>query len=260
MMLSQNSLCFEFKLLAKMVFNLLGKDRVINHQTSEETITDLIIRQLKIWKYKNSNSNFSIREFTKQQEAKNGADFEWDWYFVDSSGRKWLGFRIQAKVLKLKTNRFSSLDHSNKNGHQLNLLGNSSSLDNRIPYYCFYLHKYNEDPLRGCSLSSPYKIKQLLQISKQPNLDEVLKSSFPWHLWVCNKGIRNKSLPEKLLLNLKEINSQKELGVDNLNLLTQEEISRIEEFLKRDSDSYSSEEYPFDFSPDRIIIIQEKIK
>lgn len=257
MIVSQTSLCDEFKLLAECVFYLLGNDRVINHQTSEETITDFIMRELKTWKYRNSHSNFSIREFTKQQEGKNGADFEWDWYFVDSSGRKWLGLRIQAKVLNLKTNKFLYLAHSNKNGHQLDLLVNSSNLDNRIPYYCFYLHKDNESPLKGCSLSSPYKVKQLLQKNNEPSLDEVLRISFPWHLWICNQRILKKSLPENLLVNLKSINLVENLGFDNLNFLSEEEISRIKRFLKRDSENYSSEEYPYDFSPDRITVIQE---
>lgn len=257
MIVSQTSLCDEFKLLAEYVFYLLEGDRVINHQTSEETITDLIIRKLKTWKYLNSHSNFSIREFTKPQESKNGADFEWDWYFVDSSGRKWLGLRIQAKVLDLKANKFLSLDYSNKNGRQLNLLVNSSNLDNRIPYYCFYLHKYNENPLIGCSLSNSYNVEELLKINNKPSLDQVIKISFPWHLLVCNNRMLNESLPEKLLLNLNLL-SKEEPRFGNLNLLSKEEISRIEKFLERNSDNYSYKEYPYDLSPDRITIIREK--
>ena len=250
-MYSQSSLCIEYKALAEWVFKRLELDRVINHQTSEETITDEIIRRLKIWKINNSNSKFSIREFTKQQEAINGADFEWDWYFVDSSGKNWLGFRIQAKVLNLKSNRFLSLDHSNKNGHQLNLLVNSSNSDSRIPFYCFYLYKDNESPLKGCSLSSPNNVNQLLKIDKKPKVDDVLKISFPWHKMFCNQRCKKLSLPSKLLLNLKN------LGFDNVTLLNKEEISDIKNFLNNDSDTYDVEEYPFSSSPDRVTIIRE---
>ena len=211
-MYSQSSLCLEYKALAEWVFKRLGLDRVINHQTSEETITDEIIRRLKIWKINNSNSKFSIREFTKQQEAINGADFEWDWYFVDSSGKNWLGFRIQAKVLNLKSNRFL---------------------------------------LKGCSLSSPNNVNQLLKTDKKPKVDDVLKISFPWHKMFCNQRCRKLSLPSKLLLNLKN------LGFDNVTLLNKEEISDIKNFLNNDSDTYDVEEYPFSSSPDRVTIIRE---
>lgn len=251
-MYSQNSLCIEYKMLAKMVFDMLGEDRIINHQTGEETITDLIIRKLKFWEFKNSNSNFSVKNFTKKKEAVNGADFEWDWYFVDSSQSKWLGFRLQAKILNLKTDKFLSLDHSNKNGHQIDLLINSSNKDNRIPFYCFYLHKYGENSLKGCSLSTPNHVKQLLMTSKKPNVDDVLAISFPWHLIFCNKNARNISLPNRLLVNLRD-----ELKFNGINLLSKSEVLALQKLSKIDGEIYDPEEYPFGSAPQRITIIRE---
>lgn len=39
----------------------------------------------------------SVRTFTKRQEARNGADWQWEWWF---EGRQWFGLRVQAKRLK----------------------------------------------------------------------------------------------------------------------------------------------------------------
>lgn len=215
-----HSLCSIYRLLSKEVFYYLGDDRSIGYQSKEETITDLLMRELMFWKQNNSYSKFDIRVFSRQQERLNGADFEWDWYFVDGSGKKWLGFRIQAKILNLKTNKFKYL--YKQNGHQLNTLMSSSHNDNRIPYYCFYLHKEGGDPLRGCSLSSYNNIIKLLNTSKTPNVNDVISKSFPWHFLFCNCNFRcscfcdlrfcncdfkhssKDSLPEVILKNLQK--------------------------------------------------------
>lgn len=149
MPLKNSSLCNQFKLLAKTTFRMLGKARQVNHQFNEETITDYFVFKLKEWKTQNIPSKFNIRTFFKRQEGINGADFEWDWYFTDENLKTWVGFRIQAKVLKLSSNKFESFSHSNQNGVQHNLLTKSSNTDNRIPFYCFYLHKHNESPLKA---------------------------------------------------------------------------------------------------------------
>jgi hypothetical protein len=38
-----------------------------------------------------------VRTFTKRQEARTGADWQWEWWF---EGRQWFGLRVQAKRLK----------------------------------------------------------------------------------------------------------------------------------------------------------------
>lgn len=105
-MIYRYALCHQFKNLSRAVFHHLEVDRAITYQTSEETITDFLNREFKIWSLSYPSSRFALRHFTKAQESKNGADYEWDWYFVDKTGKKWLGFRIQAKILNLKSNRF----------------------------------------------------------------------------------------------------------------------------------------------------------
>ncbi|WGE55081.1 hypothetical protein NYR70_10735 [Actinobacillus equuli subsp. equuli] len=248
------SLCKLYKNLARFVFYSLEDNRNIGHQIKEETITDIIISKLKTWNKFYSGSQFNIKDFTKKEESKNGSDFEWDWYFVDSSGRKWLGFRIQAKILNLKTNKFNSFNHNK--GHQLNTLISSSNSDNRIPYYCFYLHKYDESPLRGCSLASYNNVIRLLRISKTPSVDDVIKESFPWHLLVCHckYGCLSKySLPERLLNNLVTLNEK-----DNFDLLSEKEVSKISYLLKNEQEYYDPNEYYSESSPDLITIIQDK--
>lgn len=222
-MMCRDVLCQQFKILSHFVFNHLKIDRIISHQTLEETITDILNRQFKILSFTNSFSRFSIRHFTKLQESKNGADYEWDWYFVDSMGKKWLGFRIQAKMLNLKTDRFSSLYHTNNNGSQISLLNKSSCKDNRIPFYCFYLHKSGESSLRGCSLAFLKDVQLLLNNNKRPHVDDVLKYSFPWHELFCfiKCDMSNLSLPEKVRDFLKLENIE-------VSFLTLEEINNLE--------------------------------
>ncbi|WP_131826454.1 DUF6615 family protein [Rodentibacter trehalosifermentans] len=228
------------KKLAIFVFKHLESDRIINHQTTEETITDLLVRKMKQWKFNNPSSKFDINSFSKRQEALNGADFEWDWYFVDKSRKKWLGFRIQAKVLDLKSNRFKHIDH--KQGNQLKNLENVSLNENRIPFYCFYLTYPKHKDIYGCSLSSSDKIKSLLKTNKKPFIKDVLQISFPWHeLFNKKKG---KGLIDSILFNLKKRNI-------DFKLLTKDEISRITDLVKKGLDDQ-------DIKANIITIIQEK--
>jgi Family of unknown function (DUF6615) len=71
-----------------------GRSRGV--ELHEETITqDLLLDISTVL------PEISVKTFTRWQEARNGADWQWEWWF---RGRRWFGLRVQAKRLKrLKT-------------------------------------------------------------------------------------------------------------------------------------------------------------
>lgn len=69
----------------------------------EETITDLHLLNFAAL----NDPGIEIVSFTKPAEKRTGAD--WQWWF-GSSGR-WIGVRVQAKVISLPSRRFKQLNH-----------------------------------------------------------------------------------------------------------------------------------------------------
>jgi Family of unknown function (DUF6615) len=59
----------------------------------EETITQDLLLDISA-----ALPAMSVRTFTKRKEARNGADWQWEWWF---EGQRWFGLRVQAKRLKM---------------------------------------------------------------------------------------------------------------------------------------------------------------
>jgi hypothetical protein len=58
----------------------------------EETITQDLLLDISI-----ALPGLSVQTYTTRQEAANGADWQWEWWF---EGRQWFGLRVQAKRLQ----------------------------------------------------------------------------------------------------------------------------------------------------------------
>jgi hypothetical protein len=58
----------------------------------EETITQDLLLDISI-----ALPGLSVQAYTTRQEAGNGADWQWEWWF---EGRQWFGLRVQAKRLQ----------------------------------------------------------------------------------------------------------------------------------------------------------------
>jgi hypothetical protein len=174
-------LCNTFKRLAFDTWNLIAKSRRANNQAKnrtspsgfkigEETITDINMLELIL-----SHPNQVITTtFNKKEEGKNGAD--WEWWFVQRN--RWIGFRVQAKILEINTDTFEHLHYNKaeytyiidpttnktigrkkvipeKRVFQCNKLiqdalrtidQNGSICSPKIPIYCLYLQ--TDDPTR----------------------------------------------------------------------------------------------------------------
>ncbi|WP_327857657.1 DUF6615 family protein [Acinetobacter guillouiae] len=191
------------------VWNNLRDARKLKIQLGEESITDFLILNLM----KLAASNLKIKTFTRKKEAVNGAD--WEWWFRGFSG-KWLGMRIQAKVLSLSNERYNSLHYLNKNGHQVDLLIKDAQLYNMIPVYCMYSNwdpqKYNKPQsckshpsyVRhfGVSLLSVNNVKKFKK-NNINQLSKIIVDLIPLHCIVCSNNSLIKDLPTILLENAK---------------------------------------------------------
>ncbi len=187
------SLKWAFMRLAENTFYTLEHCRRVKHQIQEETLTDLNMLNLK----RNHSTQLTTHTFSKHEEGKNGGD--WEWWLTNSSRKRWLCIRVQAKVLKLKTDRFEHLHYkSRKSGiYQLDRLKAecAKSKWRPTPLYCFYLHydspPHNIRPNRsrtyhfyGCSVA-PVNAIEALRKNNINDLSSVLAQSRPWHELFC---------------------------------------------------------------------------
>jgi hypothetical protein len=60
----------------------------------EETLTEDLLLDIAI-----ASPGLLVRHFTRWQESRNGADWEWEWWF---GAERWFGVRVQAKKLRQK--------------------------------------------------------------------------------------------------------------------------------------------------------------
>jgi hypothetical protein len=70
----------------------LSAGRLHGVELREETITQDLLLDISI-----ALPGLSVQTYTTRQEARNGADWQWEWWF---EGRQWFGLRVQAKRLQ----------------------------------------------------------------------------------------------------------------------------------------------------------------
>jgi hypothetical protein len=175
---------------------------------NEETITETILLRLAVAAQGNG---FLVFPFTKPEEKKNGAD--WEFWF--GFGRKLIGLRVQAKRL-YPSGRYDSLEPT---GTQIDNL--IAQAHNCVPVFVFYndaenfrqqliecrCSEYRSPSYNGCVVARAEEVKKVG--SNDPR--QMLDFSIPWHCMLCNSedrivigylGIEN-NLP--YLLGLSEI-------------------------------------------------------
>ncbi|MEW8524845.1 MAG: DUF6615 family protein [Candidatus Thiodiazotropha endolucinida] len=183
----------------------LREARSLNYQVGEESITDFLVLNIKKW----GKGKIVVDTFTRHKEAVNGSD--WEWWFTGPSG-KWLGMRIQAKVLNLISEKYEHLHHNNKNGQQVDLLVSDAKINGLVPLYCMYTNWKPGDyqaswkcitfkpSIRhyGAAILSPYKVKSL-QKTKDNRLASIIDSLRPMHCIFCCTGFSKGDLPSRAL-------------------------------------------------------------
>ena len=164
--------------------------RSVGHQLLEETITDLNILDLKRLHPK----EIYCQTFTKPQEGINGAD--WEWWLTDPTRSRWLGLRVQAKVLELKSDTFAHLHYRPKRGraYQSTRLKAAAEADGLIPMYCLYAHlpasatgwaKHGSSEAYGCALLQVKEVERLRRHWKSKDFVSVMRRVVPWSWMVC---------------------------------------------------------------------------
>lgn len=180
-------LCTTFKKLAEDTWEKLDISKSLGFQLKEETFTDLNLLGLK----RKHPTEIHTRVFNKHEEGINGAD--WEWWLTD--GTDWYGFRVQAKIINIKTDRFEHLHYQGKASiPQCKKLIEQASPKGglpRFPLYCLYLSTEVLDSkilksnleFYGCSLISAFDVLNL-----RPDTDHIKSLQrfiVPWHKLVC---------------------------------------------------------------------------
>jgi hypothetical protein len=174
-------------------------------QLNEETITETVLFRLAL---SHQRGGLVIRTFTKPQETKIGADWEW-WFVHQSNG---VGLRVQAKRL-FSSGTYQSLKP--RSIQTTNLIANSR---NCHPVFVFYNDQdsvdmglgsasslpfcpcrfYNLPSYWGCTVSSAYAIEK----APGNGLSTLLPLMQPWHCLICPSSTQALFLPDIVAVNL----------------------------------------------------------
>lgn len=201
------TLCETFRSLAFQAHGRLAQARLVGYQPLEETFTDLNLLELKV----RHPLEIYTHPFTKPKEGANGAD--WEWWLTNSTRTNWLGLRIQAKILELKSNTFAHLHYKSGNPktYQLHKLVSDAAKGGLTPLYCFYSHIptmgpsisnhcchsfFNAPESYGCAISSADHVANLQASNEANDLKSVISKAAPWHCLVCCRGYADHDLPE----------------------------------------------------------------
>lgn len=99
----------------------------------EETLTDWILYTVS-----QRTDRFYYKAFTRNEEASNGADWEW-WVLTDGYPEPYAyRFLVQAKKLKRGQDNYPLISYGNRNGLQIDLLIDSAKRQNAMPIYMYY--------------------------------------------------------------------------------------------------------------------------
>lgn len=222
------TLCDSFKKLSLETWNTIQKSRSVNYQMKEETLTDYNMLELKL----RHSSQIRTRVFTKPEEGVNGAD--WEWWFKGNSN-KWIGFRVQAKILNIQSDEFEHLHYKTRRTgiYQSDKLINNALSQSipRIPLYCLFLQTNNNSLLNkwtcktfgqikdlyGCSLISAFTV-QKLRTTNSKHLSDLEDYIKPWHCLVCCSGYGQSDFItniESYALNSFDLTSENLVNADN---------------------------------------------
>ncbi len=167
---------------------------------NEETITETILLNLAT---QFRGGKLAVRPFTKAEETKNGAD--WEFWFVQ--GHDCLGLRVQAKRL-FRSGCYNSLHPGGKQTSDL-----ISHAGNCLPVFALYndAHSFASDlPTCGCSeyrgpslLGSLLVPARVVQLIGQNDHRALAPKAIPWHCLICEHSscASGSTLPKLIAAN-----------------------------------------------------------
>lgn len=178
----------------------------------EETITESCLLEI----HRRHSAIVKLKTFTKREEAKNGAD--WEWHLV---GRSYtFKMRVQAKRLAKGASRFSRLLDYRASGAphtQIEMLIKDATSHSLYPAICLYSPNNAKKKWRSrAGLTSPPGIEfgcligdaSLVTDNDHSSLERIC---LPWHYLVCPRLLaykrklrRSPSIPSFAALNSRD--------------------------------------------------------
>lgn len=153
-LLQSDPLCSTFHAMAHKIWNELELARSLGISRGEETVTDNFLLDVQAA----HPADVATFQFTKLEESITGAD--WEWWLTD--GRLWAGLLIQAKILKLKANLYSSIKHKVRGRPQIDIILDQANFKGIPALYFFYNHTLLDiSKLTWNCLSTGLQLKQL---------------------------------------------------------------------------------------------------
>ncbi len=203
-----HELCRVFSQVARGTWRRLARACNVDIQLGETTCTDLVLLGLQQRAWSIVNATLTAHRFSARQEFRTGADIE---IWVRGFRFRWLGLRLQCKVIDIRTWKFQKLFYrsarSRQPQYQLMLqscLGQKSRWQ-LIPLFRLYVTApssswwapfasptgccctWNRSLGReayGCSVLSPVTVASLSRSNKS-DLMSVGPHLVPWHLLFC---------------------------------------------------------------------------
>lgn len=205
------TLCEVSQKNASWIWSTLRCARKHKSKIGEDSITDFFVLALK----KASKGAYFIDSFTRPKEKITGAD--WELWFTGPT-KKWIGLRVQAKVISIDGKRYAQLHYKRKDGtYQIDQLIADANSHKAIPIYCLYSYwlgseagkidwpcgtiKRNSE-LFGASVLS-ISSAQKLKPAKHDTLKRVAKHMNPLHCLFCCQGYGKGDLPARVHAFLK---------------------------------------------------------
>lgn len=199
------SLCTSFQEAARWTWNQLGRSTRLKAPFNEETITETILLELK----DNHPRDIAVVSFSKIQERKIGAD--WEFWFLDRSGARGVGWRVQAKRLYQPHQRYDALKPADTSpSSQIQTLIQMAGRQGLAPIYCFYNFVPNPHDIKrtwrcgsfvpdhelfGCSIARADNVRAVAA----NDFASVCQISLPWHCTVCCTALGSgDDLPDRV--------------------------------------------------------------
>ncbi|MBI3430119.1 MAG: hypothetical protein HY050_08730 [Actinobacteria bacterium] len=198
------NVCEKFRELSTKVWHDLGKARSLRRQLKEESITDYIMQEVMSL----PASQIITKEFTRHEEHKEGADWEWHFRGRDAT---WFRMRLQAKIIDLDADRYPHLHYKRNGVYQSDTLIARAKAVGALPAYCLYTHSncldmrrtwrctdYRSDVKKyGCSLVLAHEVLSL-RANNTDTLSGMLQLMRPWHCSVCCRVDENAPLSHRV--------------------------------------------------------------
>ena len=182
--------------LADETWQRLCDARILEIRFGEETITDLLLLELKRLK----PSGISIIQTPKAAEPSQGTDWEW---WVARRNMGWIRMAVQAKRIGWTNNRYDALGHKVKGQLQIDVLERFAARNRALAVYCLFNHVNRaieadewqcglplDEAQLGCTLTPSSIVRTALNTFGARTFEALHRDPLtrPWRCWIACPG------------------------------------------------------------------------